>query len=60
MAEVSGMTSRELCERLLAEHDLLLKDLEPKMENAGQYVRIAVRTPEDDDKLVAALKEVFA
>ncbi|MBE6548108.1 MAG: aminotransferase class I/II-fold pyridoxal phosphate-dependent enzyme [Ruminococcaceae bacterium] len=56
MAELTGeMTSRELTKRLLLNYDLFIKDLSPKM-GGKQYVRLAVRNTEDNNKLIDALR----
>lgn len=61
MAELTGgMTSRELTRKLLVEYDLLIKDLSGKIQRDGrQFIRIAVRNTEDNDKLIAALQKVL-
>lgn len=58
MAEVSGISSRELTRRLLAEYNIFIKDLSPKT-NGKSYIRLAVRTEEDNAALISALKEIF-
>lgn len=61
MVEVERMDSCVLAERLLDEHRILIKDLAPKLQDGeGAYVRIAVKTPAEDDTLVAALREIMA
>ena len=59
MLEVTnGMGSRELTCRLMARHQILIKDLSKKVRWEGrQFVRVAIRTREDNDRLVAALRE---
>ena len=60
MVELTGgHTAREVTKKLLVEHNILIKDLSPKMEGK-QYLRLAVRNTEDNEKLVAALKEILA
>lgn len=61
MAEVTtGMTAKELNRRLIAGYDILIKNLAAKLYQDGrQYVRLAVRTTEENDKLIAALKETL-
>lgn len=60
MAEITGgITAKALTKRLLVKHNLFIKDLSAKM-NGGQYVRLAVRNTEDNDKLIAALKQELA
>lgn len=57
MAElVNGMTSRELTKRLLIKHSLFIKDLSKKIQR-GEYIRVAVRNAEDNNKLIAVLKQ---
>lgn len=56
MAEMTGeMTPHELLKRLLLKHDILIKDLTGK--TGGKYIRLAVRNSEDNDKLIAALRD---
>ncbi len=52
-------TSKEITKKLLVDYNILIKDLSPKM-GGKQYLRLAVRNTEDNDALVAALKEVLA
>ena len=57
MAELTvGMTSRQLTKALLLKHNIFIKDLSAKMGGA-QYVRLAIRNTEEDDKLLTALKQ---
>ena len=57
MAELTnGMTAAKLTSLLFNKHSLLIKDLSVKMKK-GQYIRLAVRNTEDNDKLTAALKK---
>jgi histidinol-phosphate/aromatic aminotransferase/cobyric acid decarboxylase-like protein len=58
MAELTnGITAKELNRRLIVDHDILIKNLIAKMNVDGrQYVRIAIRSREDNRKLVDALK----
>jgi len=56
MAEITnGMTAQQLTKYLLVKHSILIKDLSKKMKN-GPYIRIAVRSREDNDRLTAALR----
>ena len=55
----NGQTAHEITKRLLAEYDILIKDLTPKMEGAGQFVRLAVRNREDNARLVKALSDIL-
>ena len=57
MAELVGsVTPRQLMKRLLVDQGIFIKDLSSKT-NGGKYVRIAVRDTEDNDRLLAALRE---
>ena len=57
MAELTGsISARALTKALLLKHNLFIKDLTSKM-NGGQYIRLAVRNTEDNDKLLAALAQ---
>lgn len=60
MAELTGsMTAGELTKRLLIEKNILIKDLSKKIkDNNRQFVRIAVRNRDDNDRLIAAWKEM--
>ncbi len=54
---INGMSSRELTKKLLFKHDLLIKDLTPKMNRENrQFIRVAIRNEEDNEKLINALK----
>jgi histidinol-phosphate/aromatic aminotransferase/cobyric acid decarboxylase-like protein len=56
---LGGMTARELTKKLLLKHNIFIKDLSEKPAFAGkQYVRIAVKAEEDNNKLILALKEI--
>lgn len=59
MAEVTtGMTAKELNRRLIVKHNLLIKNLVAKIQQDGrQYIRLAVKTTKEDNKLIAAIKE---
>lgn len=51
-------TATKLTKNLLNKHSLFIKDLSTKKGLEGrECIRLAVRTQEDNDKLVAALKE---
>lgn len=57
---LGGMNARELTQKLLTEHDILIKDLSAKIQKDGrQFVRIAVRSAEDNARLVYALHHVY-
>jgi len=57
MCELTGtVTAQELTKVLLDRHDILVKNLSAKAGIDGkQYLRIAVRTPFDDNRLLDAL-----
>jgi histidinol-phosphate/aromatic aminotransferase/cobyric acid decarboxylase-like protein len=52
-----GTSSKQLAIRLLSEHRIFIKDLSGKdgFPADGQFVRLAVRCSEENDKLVAAI-----
>lgn len=57
---LGGMTSKELTKTLLLKSNLFIKDLSPKVDlNNRQFVRLAVRDNEDNDKLVNALQKIL-
>ena len=57
MVEVTnGMTSRELTQDLLVKHQIFVKDLSAKLHGKN-YLRLAVRNGEDNDKLLSALEQ---
>lgn len=54
----NGMSSTELCSRLLRKHRILIKDLAGKQGfDSAQYVRIAVRDEKDNQALIEALRD---
>lgn len=59
MVEItSGMSARELTKKLLFRHNLFVKDLSAKITGTNrQFLRIAVRSTEDNDKMIQALKQ---
>lgn len=59
MAEVvTGMTAMELNRRLLVRHHILIKNLTGKIRHEGrQYIRLAIRTKEENNRLIKALRE---
>jgi len=56
MCELNGMDSRKLAENLLKEN-FFIKDLTGKVKNGRQYVRLAVRTDEENEMLLAELRK---
>lgn len=61
LCEVTGkVSSTELTEKLLNQYDIFIKDLSTKKGFDGKnYIRLAVRTKEDNDRLVAAMKTIL-
>lgn len=57
MCELQGITSRELSIRLLKEN-IFIKDLTKKVGDGKQYIRLAVRNEEDNERLLNALKSI--
>lgn len=56
MAELTnGMSASLLTKLLIVKHSILIKDLSKKL-NSGAYIRIAIRSSADNDRLIAALK----
>jgi histidinol-phosphate/aromatic aminotransferase/cobyric acid decarboxylase-like protein/choline kinase len=53
----SGVSGGALCEELLRSHAILIKDISSKFSDGGTYLRFAVRLPEENMKLVAALAQ---
>lgn len=49
-----GITSAELTKKLMLNHNLFIKDLSSK--TGGEFIRIAIRNKQDNNKLLAALK----
>jgi len=58
MCKVDGIDVDELCYALL-EKNIFIKNLTKKVGNGKQYIRLAVRDDEDNNKLIATLKEVL-
>lgn len=61
MAEITnGVSAKEVNRRLLVEHNIIIKNLAAKIDRGGrQYVRLAVKTTEENNALVNALKEIL-
>lgn len=56
MVEILGVPAREVAKNLLAKKNIFVKDLSAKI-TGGNYLRIAVRDFDDNNKILAALKE---
>lgn len=54
----SNLDSKELTKTLLIKYNLLVKELSEKT-NGKNYLRLAIRNTEDNDKLLAALRVVL-
>lgn len=52
-----GLTADELAKRMLSEH-ILIKPLTGKISE-GEYIRVAIRNTEDNDRLIATLRKVL-
>lgn len=48
-----------LTERLLNEYNILIKDLSAKKGLDGEYIRLAVRRPEENERLLTAIRDVL-
>lgn len=61
LAEITnGMTSKELTKILLVKYGLFVKDVSKKIQmDNRQFIRMAVRSSEDNMKLLSSLKEVL-
>ena len=60
MCEITGgMTARELAVELLDRYQLLIKDLSTKHGVNGEYIRVAVKRPEENQMLVDAVREIL-
>lgn len=61
MVEITnGMTAKFITEELLLKYNLFIKDLSSKIHcNDRQFVRLAVRTIEDNQLLINALKNIL-
>lgn len=57
MIRLIGVTSQALCAYLLTKANVLIKDLTTKQGITGEYVRIAVKTEQENLALIRALKE---
>ena len=59
--EVKGLSSRALTRMLLTRYDLLVKDLSGKKGFDGRFfLRVAVKLPEENQRLVSALRELLS
>lgn len=56
---LSSTTAKEVTEALLDKFNLLIKDLSQKNGLNGEYIRLAVKRPEENEKMLAALREIL-
>lgn len=57
---MNGMSAKELTKVLLVKYNLLIKDLSGKIKlDNRQYIRLAVRNEQDNERLICALREVL-
>ncbi|WP_195267590.1 aminotransferase class I/II-fold pyridoxal phosphate-dependent enzyme [Eubacterium sp. 1001713B170207_170306_E7] len=57
---ISGVHSKELSKQLLAQKNILIKDISSKKGlNGGQYIRLAIRNDKDNRVLLMALSELI-
>lgn len=54
----NGMSAKELTKVLLSKYNILVKDLTSKI-NKANFIRIAIRNTEDNNKLVDSLREII-
>ena len=54
-----GQKAGTLSEILLQKYQLLIKDLTSKVGDHGEYIRVAVKTEEENERLIDALKEIL-
>lgn len=61
MIEITGgLSAKRITETLLFKYGLFVKDLTSKLEKTGrEFIRIAVRNTDDNNKLIDALKETI-
>ena len=59
MVEITnGKKATEVTKKLLSHYGILVKDLSLKIKR-GEYLRLAVRNTEDNDRLISALRDVL-
>lgn len=62
MVEITnGMTAKEVTKRMLLQHNMVIKNLFAKLQiDNRQFLRLAVRTQEENEKMIQALAECLA
>ncbi len=56
---ISDMTAYELTKRLFIDHDILIKDLTGRLSGGRQYIKLSVRSGEENRELADAIRSVF-
>ena len=56
---LNGYTSKFVTEKLLAKYNVFIKDLSPKTGFDGEFIRIAVKTPEENQSLLDGLDTIM-
>ncbi|HNX29732.1 MAG TPA: aminotransferase class I/II-fold pyridoxal phosphate-dependent enzyme [Syntrophomonadaceae bacterium] len=60
LCELTGVhNAKETAEILLNDYDILIRDLSDKKGFTGQFIRVAVKRPEENQRLVTALQEIL-
>lgn len=57
MCKINGISSKDLCSELLKKN-ILVKDLSSKIKNGSEYIRIAVRTHEENMVLCKEMAKI--
>lgn len=55
----NGIKAGKLAEELLQKYSLLIKDLSSKVGDRGEYIRVAVKTEEENQRLIEALTAIM-
>lgn len=55
----NGFKARDLTKKLLCEKNIFIKDLSNKKGIEGEYIRIAVKDVNENNKLIEALNELL-
>lgn len=58
LCEIHENTSQRVATELLQDN-ILIKDVAPKIKNGKQYIRVAVRTREENRHLIESLRKMF-
>lgn len=54
----NAINSEDLCTKLFTDYNIFIKDCSKKTSLNDKFIRIAVRTKQDNDTLIEALKEI--